>query len=90
MSLIIALLVTVTMAGVDYCHAQYSLSMAHRDEHNKPAPKAVSASAWSVGQWSCATICLVVVVKLSLWYLPFEAVGLIIGTQLGARRVKGL
>lgn len=90
MNVLIAILVTITMAGVDYCHARYALAMAHRDEHNKPDPQAVGAALWSIGQWSCASVGFVVAVKLSMWYLLFEAVGLFAGTMLGARRVKRL
>lgn len=78
MTILIAVLVTVTMAGVDYCHARYTRAMIAGHVH--------PAALWSVGQWSCASVGFVVAVKLSMWYLPMEAIGLYAGTVLGAKR----
>ncbi len=52
------------------------------------AGDALKASLWSVGQWSAASVGFVVAVKVSMWYLPFEAAGLAIGTYLGARNLQ--
>lgn len=79
-SVLLAILVTCTMAALDYCHARYTRCML--------AGKALAASLWSVGQWMAASVGFVVAVKVSVWYLPFEAVGLFIGSYLGARRMK--
>lgn len=80
MSVLLAILVTLTMGALDYCHARYTRAMM--DGHT------IAASFWSVGQWSAASVGFVVAVKVSMWYLPFEAIGLFVGTLLGARRVK--
>jgi hypothetical protein len=77
---LIALLVTVTMAGVDFCHARYTRALL--------SGRVVHAAIWSVGQWGAATVGFVVALKISVWYLPFEALGLFMGTLLGARRFK--
>lgn len=80
MQVLIAILVTASMAGVDFCHARYVREMMDGRVYH--------AGFWSVGQWSAASIGFVVAVKISMWYLPFEAVGLFLGTILGGRRVK--
>jgi hypothetical protein len=82
MNILTAILVTVTMAAVDYCHANYNGAMMAR--------RTVQAAFWSVGQWAAAAVGFVVAVKISMWYLPFEALGLFVGTLLGARRVNRL
>ena len=76
---LIALLVTVCMAGVDFCHARYTRAMMEG--------RVLHAAFWSVGQWSAASVGFVVAVKISIWYLPFEALGLFLGTLLGGRLV---
>lgn len=80
MNIFIAILVTACMICVDYCHARYTRAMITGRVH--------AAASWSVGQWMAASVGFVVAVKLSVWYLPFEGLGLYIGTFLGARRVR--
>lgn len=80
MNILIALAVTACMAGVDYCLARYTRAMI--------AGHTLKAALWSVGQWSAASVGFVVAVKISIWYLPFEALGLFLGTLLGGHRVK--
>lgn len=80
MSVLLAILVTLTMIGVDYCHARYTRAMM--------AGRVLPSALWSVGQWCAATAGFVIAVKVSMWYLPFEALGLFIGTVLGAQRIK--
>lgn len=80
MNVVIALLVTATMAAVDYCHANYNGAINAR--------RTIEAALWSVGQWGAASVGFVVAVKVSMWYLPFEALGLFVGTILGVRRVN--
>ena len=78
MNAFIALLVTAAMGGVDFCHARYVKALT--------SGRVLNAAFWSVGQWSAASIGFVVAVKISIWYLPFEALGLFLGTLLGGRR----
>lgn len=68
----------LTMAGVDFCHAQYTRALI--------TGFPLLAALWSVAQWTCASVGFVVAVKISIYYLPFEALGLMIGTYLGARQ----
>jgi len=87
MNIFIALLVTVAMAAVDFCQSQYTNAITRKMD-DKPRPDTLKAMFWSVGQWGAATVGFVVAVKLSMWYLPFEAAGLALGTFLGARRLE--
>jgi hypothetical protein len=80
MTVLLAILVTCTMMVLDYCHARYTRAMM--------AGEGLKASFWSVGQWSAASVGFVVAVKVSMWYLPFEALGLFLGTYIGARKLK--
>ncbi len=78
----LALLVTVTMGTVDYAHARYSLAMA---DVRRGEPARHRAARWSVVQWAAASVGFVVAVKVSIWFLPMEAVGLYLGTWFGSR-----
>lgn len=80
MSIILAILVFFTMAGVDFCHAKYVRAML--------AGRALPAAFWSVGQWMAASIGFVVAVKVSMWYLIAEGLGLFVGSLLGSRNIK--
>jgi hypothetical protein len=76
-TVLLAVLVFSAAAGLDFCATKYVRSVQ--------AGRAWSAAMWSVLQWSAATIAFVVAVKVSLWLLPFEALGLATGTLLGMR-----
>ncbi len=81
---LLAVLVTLTMGAVDFAHARYALAMmrVRRGEH-----QALHVAArWSVVQWGAASIGFIVSVKVSMWLLPFEGLGLYLGTMLGGRR----
>ncbi len=78
-AVLIALVVFVTSAAVDYAHAQYA---RHRD-----AGRAVVSALWGVGQWAATSVGFVVAVRVSLWYLPCEAIGLATGTFIAVRRM---
>lgn len=80
MSILIAIMVTATMTGVDFCLARYTRAMLEG--------RVLNAACWSVGQWGCATVGFVVAVKLSIWYLPFEGLGLFLGSWLGGRKLE--
>lgn len=88
----LAVLVTMTMAAVDYAHAGYSLAMI---EHRKDPRKDLRwwhrplhvAARWSVAQWGAAAVGFVVAVRVSMWLLPFEGLGLYLGTTWGGTRV---
>lgn len=90
MNFFIAIIVTLAMAGVDYCQSQYACAITRKNKNGNPDPAAFQAAFWSVGQWGAATVGFVVAVKLSMWYLPFEAAGLALGSLLGARRLRNM
>ncbi len=97
----LALLVTVTMAMVDFAHARYALAMYEhrRRRHRVPwwramaapvnVPELRAAARWSVVQWAAASVGFVVAVRVSIWLLPFEGLGLWLGTMLGGTRAEG-
>ena len=76
-TILLAILVFTAAVSLDFCHARYVQSVQ--------ANRACMAAMWSVLQWSAATVAFVVAVKVSLWLLPFEAIGLAVGTLLGMR-----
>lgn len=90
MSVLIAIAVTATMAAVDVAHARYALAMIEvRRLQGLRAPwlrELARASAWSVIQWGAASVAFLVNVKVSMWYLPFEGLGLALGTLIGGSR----
>lgn len=79
-NVVIGILVMITMGGVDYCNVQHTRCLLNG--------RAVMSSLWSVAQWTCASVGFVVAVKLSIYYLPFEALGLALGTYIGAKTFK--
>ena len=72
--ILLGLLVFLSTACVDYCHARYVQALTAR--------RRWQASRWSVSQWGAATVGFAVVIKVSFWYLPAEALGLALGTFL--------
>jgi hypothetical protein len=44
------------------------------------------AARWSLVQWGAATVGFVLAVRVTMWLLPFEGLGLWIGTLLGGTR----
>lgn len=73
----LALAVTASSASLDFAHAHY-----------QAAPDRVRAGMWSVAQWAAATVGLVVAVRVSWWLIPFEPLGLFLGTWIGWTRAR--
>lgn len=71
----LGVLIAVAFAIVDLSHARY---LAARETR-----RGWTASAWSVLGWGAATLGFVVAVRVSMWFLPFEAIGLAVGTRIG-------
>lgn len=78
---VLAVLVTATMAAVDYAHARYSIAM--QDVRRGVVGALHRAARWSVVQWGAAAVGFVLSVRVTMWLLPFEALGLYLGTLLG-------
>ncbi len=69
---LIAVSVFLSAFLIDFAHAKYTAAAVAQAKWR--------ASIWSVIQWSAASIGFAVAVKVSLWYLPFEGLGLFLGT----------
>lgn len=81
MSLALACLLTfASSAALDYAHARYLDAARDFDPER--------AGLWSVVQWAAAAVGFVAAVKVSLAVLPFEALGLYVGTRLGVGRSR--
>lgn len=74
---LLAIAVTASMTAVDFAHARYVRALLER--------RGPVAAAWSVAQWAAASVGFVLAVRVTMWLLPFEGVGLGLGTWLGAR-----
>ncbi len=75
-----ALVCASTMA-VDFAHARYVVELVAGRRH--------AAARWSATQGVVSSVGFVLAVKVSLWLLPFEILGLYLGTLLGAKRNRG-
>lgn len=82
----LAIAVTASMATVDFAHARYWATM--KDFHVSQRRWNVRGALWSIAQWGAGAAAFYVNVKVSLWFLPFEGLGLLIGTLLGSRRSR--
>ncbi len=75
---LLGILVFLAAVVLDYAHARYVGSVQKRQVWH--------AVFWSTLQWSAGTLMFVLAVKVSLWMLPLEVLGLGIGTILAMRR----
>ncbi len=78
--ILLAVLVFVASVAIDFCHAWYVDAVVALN-----GPRAGLASA---AQWLAGTVGFVVAIKVSLWLLPFECLGLYVGTRLAVYRLK--
>lgn len=74
------LAVFVSAASLDFCHANYVMAVGSR--------RPWKAAGWSVLQWCSGMVCFVVALKVTLWVLPAEALGLATGTLISVKRAK--
>ena len=77
----LAVVVAASAAAVDFAGARYARALVE--------PRAHAASRWSVVQGIVGSVGFIVAVKVTLWTLPFEALGWYLGTYLAARKPKG-
>jgi hypothetical protein len=80
MSIWLFLVVFVSATCLDYCHGNYIMAVEKRE--------AWYAALWSSLQWCAGVIGFLVAVKISLWALPAEVLGLTVGTVLSVRRAS--
>ncbi len=71
------LAVVLSTASVDYAHAKHIRALEARARHK--------AAQWSVAQWLASALGFILIVKVSVYLLPFEACGLYLGSWYGAR-----
>ena len=75
---LLAAVVFAATAAVDYLYARYTRALA--DERVTPHAKA----RWAVALGATSSIGFIVAVKVTLWTLPFEALGWYVGTYCAA------
>ncbi len=75
--ILLAIAVFFSAAILDYCNTKYVLNVAEGN--------AVKAGLWSVFQWLSSLVGFLIVVKVTLWLLPVEAIGLFVGTWFSMR-----
>lgn len=73
---LLAIGVFLAAVTIDYSHARCVAALVEG--------RRIAAATWSVLQWSGATVGFIVAVKCSMWVLPFEGLGLFLGTLLGS------
>ncbi len=76
--LALSVLVFFTSMALDYCHTNFVLAVERR--------AAYAAALWSVLQWCAGLVGFLVAVKVTLWVLPAEALGLALGTIISIKR----
>ncbi len=77
MSVVLAILVFTAALLIEFCATRY-IQKVQEDAR-------LSAVLWGLGQWTSATFIFVMAVKVSLWYLPLEALGIALGTWFALR-----
>lgn len=79
MTILLALLVFLSAVGIDAANVRYVLAVQRKDAYR--------AAAWSCAQWGASLVGFLVAVKVTLWMLPFEMLGLYVGCLLSLRGV---
>lgn len=77
MIVLLAIAVFFSAAFLDFCNTRYVMAVANNDAHR--------AGLWSVLQWTSSLLGFLIVVKVTMWLLPIEALGLYFGTWLSMR-----
>lgn len=80
MTPLLCLLVLISATLIDFAHARCVVAIAQRAPYR--------AAVWSLLQWAGATVGFIVAVKVTFWVLPFEALGLYIGTVVAVATSK--
>lgn len=74
---LVGLAVFVSAALIDLANSRYVLAVTTLAPHR--------AARWSVLQWAASLVGFLVAVKMTLWMLPVEMLGLYTGTWLSLR-----
>lgn len=75
--IILGVVVFVSSACIDFANTRYVRAVGD-DEANK-------AALWSILQWVSSLVGFLVAVKITLWMLPVEMLGLYVGTLVSMR-----
>jgi hypothetical protein len=81
---VMAVLVTASMLVVDVAHARYALAMV---DVKRGLSARHRAARWSIVCWAASAVCFYLTVRYTMTLLPFEAIGLYLGTIIGTRNV---
>jgi hypothetical protein len=74
----LAVLVFCMSAAIDYCDCRCTLAVTARDPN--------AAALWSILQYVLGAAGFIMVVKVSLWLMVPECLGLLVGTRLALRK----
>lgn len=77
MMVLIAILVFFSAAAIDFANTRYVMAVGEG--------RARAAAKWSVLQWCSSLVGFLVAVKITLWMLPVEMLGLYVGTLWSMR-----
>lgn len=80
-AVLLALLVFLASTTISYCAAR-------QDDALRPPVRRVAAANWGVMSWMGAIVGFVVAVKVSMWILPLEGLGLWAGTYWASGKVR--
>lgn len=70
----------VSAMAIDWANTRYVLAVGRGDR--------IVAANWSVLQWCASLVGFLVAIKITLWMLPLELLGLWCGTLLSMRDAK--
>jgi hypothetical protein len=77
LTIFIGVLVFFSAVGIDFANTRYVQAVGEKDTHR--------AARWSVLQWLSSLVGFIVAVKITMWMLPVEMLGLYVGTWWSMR-----
>lgn len=75
--ILLGLAVFLSSVVIDYAHAQYAYA--------RDAGRRFAMANWGVLQWGAASVGFVAAVKVSIWLLPLEGLGLWVGSFVAGK-----
>ncbi len=75
---LLAVAVFAMSAAIDYCDCRCTLAVTAREPN--------AAALWSILQYVLGAAGFIMVVKVSLWLMVPECLGLLVGTRLALRK----
>lgn len=80
LTIVIGIVVFFSAVGIDFANTRYVQAVGDKDPHR--------AARWSVLQWVSSLVGFIVAVKITLWMLPVEMLGLYVGTWWSMRNSR--